>query len=111
MCTPLEIYQFSEPNMLIVFILSLLLALPPIIVYVYLWTSVARFYKEIKEHEDARAKFSKSSATMRLIGNLMIHQDFPVHQPNSNTNFQILTDSTVSTTNKDKLMTSIGKNR
>ena len=111
MCTPLEIYQFSEPDMLIVFLLSLLLALPPIIVYVYLWTSVARFYKEIKEQEEARTKLSKSSVTMRLIGNLMIHQDFPVRQPNSNTNLQILADSTVSTTNKDKLMTSIGKNR
>ena len=79
----------SEPDMFIVFILSLLLALPPIIISVYLWTSVARFYNEIRENEEiARAAFSKPSATMLLIGNLMIHEDISIQQPNSNTQLQ-----------------------
>ena len=103
----LEVTVFSEPNMLVVFILSLLLAFPPTIIYVYLWTSVARFYDELKEYEEARAKLSKSTATMRLIGNLMIQQNFSIQQPNPNASLQKWTDSTILATNKDKQNTSI----
>ena len=93
--------------MLWVFILSLLLALPPTIIYICLWTSVARFYNEIKEYEEELAKLAKPTATMRLIGNLMVQQNFSIQQPNPNASLQKWTDSTVLATNKDKQNTSM----
>ena len=69
--------------MFIVFIMSLLLVLPPLAVSVYLWTSVARFYDEIKDYEKAVKHVSrKQYATMRLVGNLISNNQ---HQTISNT--------------------------
>ena len=67
----LEILISSEPNMLLVFIMSLLLVLPPLTVSVYLWTSVARFYDEIKYYEKAVKHLSQKHTTMRLVGSML----------------------------------------
>ena len=67
--------------MLVVYIVSLLLALPPLTVSVYLWTSVARFYGEIKYHEENDVHVSQKQ-TMRLIGNLILNQ------PNQDLSFE-----------------------
>ena len=79
--------------MFIVFIMSLLLVLPPLAVSVYLWTSVARFYDEIKDYEKAVKHLSrKQYATMRLVGNLIANNQ---HQTISNTGRTFNTDNKV----------------
>ena len=70
----LEILNYSQPDMLVVFIMSLLLVIPPLTVTVYLWTSVARFYEELKHYDKAIKHLSQKQrfATMRLVGNLIV---------------------------------------
>ena len=71
--------------MFIVFITSLLLVLPPLTVSVYLWTSVARFYDEIKHYEKAVKDVSRRHNTMRLVGNLIVN-----NQSQQEDNFSII---------------------
>ena len=101
----LETFTISEPDMFIVFILSLLLVLPPLTVFVYLWTSVARFYDEIKHDEEAQeAHLSGQHNTMRLIGNLVLSQsthDFSLGPRNSSLNNQELKDPIGASTKKN----------
>ena len=68
----LEILNFSQPDMLMVFIISLLLVIPPLTVSVYSLTSVARFYEELKHYDIAVKHLSRKQlyATMRLNGNM-----------------------------------------
>ena len=68
----LEILNFSEPDMLVVFVMSLVLVIPPLTVSVYLWTSVARFYEELKHYDKAVKHLSRKqlNTTMRLVGNM-----------------------------------------
>ena len=84
--------------MFIVFIMSLLLVLPPLAVSVYLWTSVARFYDEIKDYEKAVKDLSrKQYATMRLVGNLIAnnqHQTIPNTGRTFNTDNKVLNNVT-----------------
>ena len=70
----LEILNFSQPDMFVVFIMSLLLVIPPLTVSVYLWTSVARFYEELKHYDKAVKHLSQKQryTTMRLVGNLIV---------------------------------------
>ena len=90
------IYSFlSEPDMFIVFITSLLLVLPPLAVSVYLWTSVARFYDEIKHYEKALKEISRRHNTMRLVGNLIAN-----NQSQQVDNFSITPRTFNSTNNK-----------
>ena len=79
----LEILNFSQPDMFVVFIMSLLLVIPPLTVSVYLWTSVARFYEELKHYDKAVKHLSRKQryTTMRLVGNLIVttpDQDFSI---------------------------------
>ena len=75
-------------------------------IYIYLWTSVARFYEEIKKcEEEAHVKSSKStSSTMRLIvdPNPMRNHSLFFQQANSGAKLGELTDSTASAEGKDK---------
>ena len=83
--------------MFIVFIMSLLLVLPPLTVSVYLWTSVARFYDEIKNYEKAVKQSRKQYATMRLVGNLISnnqHQTISSTSSTFNTNNKVLNNVT-----------------
>ena len=68
----LEILNYSQPDMLVVVIVSLLLVIPPLTVAVYLWTSVARFYEELKHYDKAVKHLSRKQlhTTMRLVGNM-----------------------------------------
>ena len=104
MCKLLEICVFSKPDMFIVFILTLSLTVPPITIYIYLWTSVARFYEEIKKLEEALAKISRSTSTVRLIvdPNPMRHHSLSLQQPNSSVKLRRLTGSTILAADKDK---------
>ena len=81
--------------MFIVFITSLLLVLPPLTVSVYLWTSVARFYDEIKHYEKAVKEISRRHNTMRLVGNLIVN-----NQSQQADNFSITPRTFNSTSNK-----------
>ena len=88
--------------MFIVFITSLLLVLPPLTVSVYLWTSVARFYDEIKHYEKAVKEISRRHNTMRLLGNLIVN-----NQSQHTDNFSI-TPRTFNSTNNKTVSSTIG---
>ena len=91
------ILNFSEPDMFVVFIMSLLLVLPPLTVSVYLWTSVARFYDEIKHYEKAVKHLSRKHTTMRLVGNLIVttpDQEFSITPRTFNTSNKALNNTT-----------------
>ena len=106
----METFTFSEPDMFIVFILSLLLALPPLTITVYLWTSVARFYEEIKNYEENDEHLLRKHTTMRIIGNLILNQPpqtVSVPQRTSNLNNQVLNGAMASATKRDGISNTI----
>ena len=95
--------------MLLVFVMSLLLVLPPLTVSVYLWTSVARFYDEIKYYERAIKHLSQKHTTMRLVGSMLAKDtpDVSITPRTYNLNNKTTNNTTTPSANKNRLNNAI----
>ena len=60
--------------MFVVFIMSLILAIPPLMMAIYLWTSVARYYEELKQYDKSVKHLPRKQqyTPIRLVGSLIV---------------------------------------